>query len=207
MKIIDKNKDYYDYIQFEYLDDTFTFDRRDSFVLTKEYICSKYRDDRHQSFILLQICHTYWLFKINFIKNNKYSYDPDDYTLEFIVDWKNYDSSRELIKLSMIDFPYRRIEKMDFITDVNSQNYRERYVFNEYRLYKGNLNEREDRHIPILKETGIASFIDAHDIYYSLEEYFSEEKTSSERTEPIGMTNNDKIISHGFDAIKSFRKM
>ena len=80
-------------------------------------------------------------------------------------------------------------------------------MFNKYCLCKGNLNKREDRHIPILKETGIASFIDAHDIYYSLEEYFSEERTSSERTEPIGMTHNDKIISHGFDVIKSFRKM
>ena len=41
MRIIDKNTDFYDFYQDVYRDDTFTFDRRDSYILSKEMICNK----------------------------------------------------------------------------------------------------------------------------------------------------------------------
>jgi hypothetical protein len=43
------------------------------------------------------------------------------------------------------------------------------------------------------------------DVFCSIEEHFSREKTAAERTEPLGATNNDKIIMHGFDTKTSFR--
>ena len=47
MRIIDKNTDFYDYWQNVYKDDTFTFDRRDSFLLTKEILCSNLYTDKY----------------------------------------------------------------------------------------------------------------------------------------------------------------
>lgn len=38
MRIIDKNSDFYDYFQNIYYDNSLTFDRRSSFILTKEMI-------------------------------------------------------------------------------------------------------------------------------------------------------------------------
>ena len=70
-------------------------------------------------------------------------------------------------------------------------------------LYNG--NKVIIKTIPILKNIGIPQLIPPLDIYLALEEYFSEMKTSSERTDPIGMTNDDKIISRGFDIKTSFR--
>lgn len=39
----------------------------------------------------------------------------------------------------------------------------------------------------------------------SLEEHFSHEKTSSERTTSVGITDKEKIENHGFDVRTSFR--
>ena len=63
----------------------------------------------------------------------------------------------------------------------------------------------EIKDIPILNACGIKDFIDPVDIFTAIEEHFSLEKTESERIEPIGATNNDKIVMHGFDTKVSFR--
>ena len=47
--------------------------------------------------------------------------------------------------------------------------------------------------------------MDAHETYLAFEEYFSLEKTSQERRDPLGTTDIDKIESHGFDKKTSFR--
>ena len=76
--------------------------------------------------------------------------------------------------------------------------------FNKHIIYHGN-DEKVEKHIPLLKACGIAGLIDALDVFLSFEEYFSLEKTASERRDPIGSTNDDKITSHGFDTKISFR--
>ena len=86
---------------------------------------------------------------------------------------------------------------------IKTKNYVTKTVFNKFITYKG--NDRVERHIPILKNTGIASLVDPMEIYLSLEEYFSMEKTANERTDAIGLTNDDKITNHGFDLKTSFR--
>jgi hypothetical protein len=43
------------------------------------------------------------------------------------------------------------------------------------------------------------------DIYNAFEEYFSLERTSTERTESVGLTDKEKITNHGFDTKISFR--
>jgi hypothetical protein len=67
MRIIDKNTDFYDFYQNIYRDNSITFDRTDSFMLTKDIICSKLNYQfnskvNNKRFALLQVCNTFWLF-------------------------------------------------------------------------------------------------------------------------------------------------
>lgn len=60
--------------------------------------------------------------------------------------------------------------------------------------------------MPILKACGIAELVDPVSVFCAIEEHFSMEKAASETTEAKGITNEDKVIMHGFDVKTSFRK-
>ena len=66
-------------------------------------------------------------------------------------------------------------------------------------------NEWVEKHIPLLKSCGLASRINPLDIYLAFEEYFSQEKTASERSESVGLTDKERIENHGYDVKTSFR--
>jgi len=230
MKIIDKNTDFYDYYQNIYIDNTFTFDRTDSFVLTKDMMCQYLNIAKHwywryqnQYFLILQICNTFWLFLITVTKETNDSFKhPTEYTLNLIHTWKNYNRSRVLCDLSIINFDYDVLyqykekypsQRLDvnkvlnhfenFIQAINSQNYKILYKINNHTVYVG--NTKVIKHIPLLKACGISNCVDPLDVFLSFEEYFSLEKMSIERREPLGTTDIDKIESHGFDKKISFR--
>jgi hypothetical protein len=59
----------------------------------------------------------------------------------------------------------------------------------------------------IINETGLASVIDPKEIYLALDEYFSSLITDREKRESVGITNNEKIVNHGFDKKTSFRSI
>lgn len=229
MRIIDNNKDFYDYCQSIYPDNTFTFDRRDSYNFSREEFASHFKKERPRSrywdsrrngiyHILLQVCHTFWLFKLTVLTTDDYEICLS-YNIELLSSWKNFNSKRELLKLSTIrpNIPYSfYFEKSStdekyltaIIDAINRNDYKTEKVFNSFKLIKSAKDFAsgiEEKHIPILKNIGIASLINPQDIYFALEEYFSMEKTDSERTEAVGTTNNDKIIMHGFDLKTSFR--
>jgi hypothetical protein len=44
------------------------------------------------------------------------------------------------------------------------------------------------------------------EVYQAFDEYFSLEKTASEKIEADGTTDKDRILNHGFDDKVSFRK-
>lgn len=206
MRIIDKNKDFYDYMQYKYFDDTFTFDRTNSYIMTKEDIISylplSIRGTKKPYYVLLQICHTFWLFELT-VAFSDTCYKPIDYSLSLFATWSNFNSKREMLKLSSIEFRWG-VKPNDYIYLIDTNDYNEHHIYNKFYIYKG--NDKEERNIPILKDIGIASVVNAFDIYNALEMYFSEEKTANERTEAIGATNDDKIVAHGFDTKTSFRK-
>jgi len=227
MRIIDKNKDFYDYLQNP--TDNIVFDRRDSFLLTKEIFCDNLRYSRcYQSrncshLMLLQICNTFWLFLINIIKTNDYG-NVLDYEIDFINTWKDYDKKRVLINLNSISFDklllrivnkqgfYRKESILSYFdeikADIKHGNYRVDADFTKYTQFKNGKNYSyiyEEKHIPLLKACGLANYIDPVEIFCSFEEYFSLEKTSQEKTEALGTTNTDKIEMHGFDKKISFR--
>lgn len=224
MKIIDKNNDFYDFYQNIYKDDTFTFDRRDSFILTKELMCNsltiphipsyflrgnpsfKIEYPYGYNFLLFQVCYTYWLFLIKITEINEYN-RVQNYEIQFLANWENINKPKKFYSLEIIEFYYFFYEGKkqiaDYIKDIDTNNYKVRKKINSFTIYNG--NKKEEKHIPLLKACGIADHIDALKLYLALEEYFSLEKTSSERRDPLNTTDIDKIESHGFDKKTSFR--
>ena len=222
MRIIDKNTDFYDYLQYVYYDNSITFDRRNSFVLSKEMICDSLRAmyctaqtkiGKH-FFLKLQVCNTIWLFSGTVTKED--SYNILDYSLELLTYWKNYNLPRKLIDLELIEFPFFVLRNIllkgvsqeektkDLVQSINNQDYNTYAKLSKCEFLRGDRSYIE-RDIPVLISSGIAEFIDPLSIYQALEEYFSLEKQEKERTESIGLTNNEKIENHGFDLKTSFR--
>lgn len=225
MRIIDKQHDFYDYMQDP--TDKIVFDRRGSFLLTRDDFCKgikfqRYHNDSQYRFVLLQCGVAYWLFLVIIKSKDKYG-SPIDYDLKLLEYWKNYDGLNELIKLSVVSFSismweYRihdiDIEKVkahlnDLKTAINQGNYRVEYNLGRHTKvtdHKGTFVE-EVQDLPILKACGIADLVEPVNVFCAIEEHFSMEKTSAETTEAKGTTDEDKVIMHGFDVRTSFRKM
>lgn len=225
MRIIDNRHDFYDYLQDS--TDTIVFDRRNSFLLTKEHLCSHvepimhlYVKDRDiYRFLLLQCGATYWLILMTITKFN--SFKILDYKLELLSMWKNYDKPTIPIKLSEIKINalYKYMNcKYDTYTNyinnatnlqdaINNNDFKEEHIISHCVVSKciKNTIKREIKDMPILNACGIINIIDPVDIFTAIEEHFSLEKTNSERIEPLGATNDDKIVMHGFDTKISFR--
>ena len=108
MRIIDKQHDFYDYLQDP--TDRIVFDRRGSFLLNKAEFCEGLRFQRYYNnsryrFVLLQCGVAYWLFLVTITAKDQNA-NPVDYNLELVGSWKNYDGSNELIKLHNSDKRY-----------------------------------------------------------------------------------------------------
>lgn len=207
MRIIDKNTDFYDYYQNIYKDDTFTFDRRESFILTKEIMCQHlsrcgwrhWRSaDRDYVHGLLQIGITYWLFVFNIKERNNFD-NVIDYDIELIETWKNSNKPRKLCNFDLMLLYSTRTP----VSDVKNDFYIRKINVSHHSLYQGDI--KVEKNIPLLKACGIAKLVDPLSIYLAFEEYFSLEKTASERRDPLGITDIDKVESHGFDKKTSFR--
>lgn len=229
MRIIDKNTDFYDFWQGVYPDKSLTFDRTDSYMLTKELFCEDiYRALRYwtDGFVLLQVCNTFWLFNLEVTERSQYDV-PTDYSLELLLTWKNFDKVRKLISLQFIDFGWKvrqrflefqrkpgsglsfDIEKLKSNLDVLQQavdlnDYKVLHTVEGHRVMIHDHNFA-NRRTPLFMASGFAEHIDSLEMYLSLEQYFSLEKTSSERRESVGLSDKDKITNHGFDTKTSFR--
>lgn len=224
MKIIDKNYDFYDYLQGVYPDKTVTFDRTRSFTLTKDEVRSGlnsviYGNAYHSkigqtSYALLQVCNRFWLFEVKVLDLDDYGY-VKDYIINLISTWTNYNADRKLLSFNYIKlngddwFAHWSAKTEDrkhkiAIDAINRGNYTKVYSLSVEYGYRN--NERTIIYdIPLLKASGFAGCIDPLDIYLSFEEYFSLEKTASERIESVGLTDKEKIENHGFDTKISFR--
>ena len=213
MRIIDKNHDFYDYLQNP--TDTLVFDRRGSFVLDKKAVCDEMRffntrfDDDEHRFIELQCGATFWVFLATLKFDSVYAYQPSDYVLELLASWKDYDKPNKLLDVNLMSLPFT---KFDWKTKTRALDRKKitpesviSHVEQCFRSSNVRSLTRKENSVPILKAFGISGIIDPVDLFCAVEEYFSIEKAKSERTEAIGTTNNDKILMHGFDTRTSFR--
>ena len=227
MRIIDKNHDFYDYLQ-DPTDNSIIFDRRGSYLLDKKRICeaiyqANYRrwsqhTDYSHSIVMLTCGAVTWYFLATVTKFQYLGlYDdrkkPEDFTLELLKVEKNYNRKSVLIRVLV---SYCNGEKYNWKS--------KKYVFDKKNINLDECQERavditslttsidtkdgfkEIKHdIPLLRGCGVANLVNPADVFYAIEEHFSRLKTEAERTEAIGTTNNDKIILHGFDTKTSFR--
>ena len=240
MRIIDKNTDFYDYLQSIYPEDTLVFDRTDSFNLTKDVICDevtrcydKHRtsymkayDGKYCEFMLLQAGNYFWLFIVELTKFSPISGMVEDYIATLVTTWRDYSKPRTLLKFDLIKFGWEISTKLvstgsyvmngydidkvksgaEFLKQqITTNNYTVRHKFNKHAVYVG--EKRIEKHIPIFKASGFAQCINPQDMFLALDEYFSLEKSSSEKTSAEGTTNEDKIVNHGFDKKTSFRNI
>lgn len=236
MRIIDKNSDFYDYLQNVYTDNSITFDRTDSFVLSKDMMCKylhthkKFRLEKphtnevQNNIMLLQVCNTFWMFLVEITEMDSF-YTPKDYEIELITTWKNYDKQRELMKLDIISFSAdvtwtilqgsfftawgydrERIKKhlSALVQAIDTNDFRVIKSINKCDVNVGGA-KYEEKHIPLLKASGLAKCINPLDIYLAFDEYFSLEISTSERDASAGITDKEKIVNHGFDTKSSFR--
>lgn len=239
MKIIDKNTDFYDYIQNTIPDEgNLVFDRTDSYILTREELCSyiwvrgrggnmKYysKDKIPYKFLLLQVGNVFWLFLLGITKINSYA-RAEDYMIELITTWKNYDKPRKLTELSLLDFEYPITQKFKgdwyglyfgdydrdevmkhkdiLIKSIDTNDYKIVKHIDRHIITKDD-GAKIEKHIPLFKACGISQIVDPLQIYLAFDEYFSLEKQATERIDAVGTTNDDKIRNHGFDTKKSFR--
>jgi len=228
MRIIDSQYDYYDYLQ-NYTD-PIVFDRRGSHVLTKEDVChalSLYNDRTDKYLLLLHCGATYWLILATITEKEKGRWAtheiPKNYDLKVLSKWSDYSKERELISLYAITVPVWKIydsiythgvieeiavKHMDKIKEtIRVNDYGCARICDEYcRTWDYTTKKYvKEYQPPLLKACGISSIIDPLEIFVAIEEHFSLLKTEAERTEPLGATNDDKIIMHGFDTKTSFR--
>lgn len=227
MRIIDKNSDFYDYLQDK--SDTIVFDRRGSKILDKRDIGNHFdlingKEDDKYRFILLQCGATYWLLLATVTDRDLWC--ANDYKLELLATWKNHFKPRVVIKMDILYFncnyilngpnvyvgsySYDKIKQNvnTLKKMINTNDYKVSYNITDSMSKDYNLATRTRSTKfcpPILKNTGIPSVISAQEIFSALEEHFSLLKTEAERTEAIGVTNDDKITMHGFDVKTSFR--
>lgn len=228
MRIIDSQYDYYDYLQ-NYTD-PIVFDRRGSRVLTKENVCHSlwvYNDRTDKYLLLLHCGATYWLILATITERGKTYWEsretPKNYDLKVLCKWSDYSKERELISLDVISVPVWKIysniythevfeetiaKHIDEIKEVIRVNDYNRHTISS--TYCKEWDQTVQKYVkqyrpPLLKACGISSAIDPMEIFLAIEEHFSLLKTEAERTEPLGATNDDKIIMHGFDTKTSFR--
>jgi len=201
MRILDKNKDFYDYLQ-DYESDI-VFDRRGSHILTNEELntwtlYNRYKSEFTDKYFLLQIGYTNWLILAKATKigdSGSGYFTVEDYSLELVEMWKNYNKSVDF-KFGVIDSKFsieylysKKWEHKKFIDDVKLGNFE----------YKNNFTEKSPI---VLSKTKLPSILNAQDIYLAIEEWLSHKKDDIMHD---SMTDKEKIVSHGFDTKSSFR--
>lgn len=231
MRIIDKNQDFYDYLQSP--TDSIVFDRRGSFLLTKQMVCDQasivvtFERNQCYRFLLLQCGAAFWLVLLKITKTDgRGIYDVLDYDLELLASWKDYHTERVPLGLYLVTFPFRympfsrseRLSEEEIYDDIrkDADKLKDACIHKEYHSkrnigvmhvhtdYKSGWTTKSYT-IPLLKACGISALLDPVEVFSAIEEHFSMEKTEAEKTEPAGATNDDKIIMHGFDTKTSFR--
>ena len=216
LRIIDKNKDYYDYLAYQAdSDDGVTFDRRGSIPLRSVDFFNVLSED---------------------VKNHRYYYrrwfwkeEPAEYNKFFAIragvkffliglklevdetDFRNCILKSYKMNLIKIfeDFDYRG-KLLDIVSVYDSDILLN--LVNKKKIENIKLSELiiENLGLPdgfyILKNIGIPSIISPEEIYYGIETYLFSLK-NDKHCESKNLTDSEKIVNHGFDKKTSFRNM
>ena len=212
MKILDKKKDYYDYVVGEYgIDDMIVFDRRKSVVIKtdvkpekyKDYLFSSVKGDK-DTFQKEEISYysgarkkvnvgTYYRFTL---KTGRHFYH---FSIErYLIDDMNVSVNTQLVKEedNEILFPDLVLAIIPYQTYLSNMSY---YQLRQRDVFKDQIID-----LPILKDTVIPSYVSAKDVFLNIYSYLSSKKDV--RIEDK-RTDIQKLQSAGFDKIESFRNI
>lgn len=202
MYILDKNKDYYDYLSRVYgVDKTITYDRRGSTVISDEQLlglCVRgYRDEK-EAYVVLEVGYIQYIFKFS---NIQYRVDPISLSIKI-----PYKSDLEILHVFRDNKHYFDKE----ITLCNCDIRRTDYSWKTWRKpivissFKENVRLTEHKiENPILRDTSLVRHIKDLDIWKELSTFISSKY--NDKTIAIKNTDKDLIVNHGFDVKSSFR--
>ena len=212
MKIIDRNKDYYDYLQGVYgADNHVIFDRQKSVVLDvncwdkifdREYAPPKRYSSwlyNNNEFFILECGFTQYLFYLELLQNNTW-----DLSLKRVFrDNQHYKDEPLSIYFVCLhnDTYYWRYENLNEYP-FDKMNYANDLDVKRTYLKRGYVQEYSDISLPILKNTGIPALIPAEDIWRDLYNYLLYKK---EYQIADNRTDKQKLEGKGFDNVISFR--
>ena len=223
MTILDRYKDFYDYLSYDerFMDDTITFDRRNSKLLDKQSLCKFDAFGKPQNcinYIYFHIGYVTWIIKLEFkVIWGRFGCNLDEksYKMTLIETYKDYDDKYLFglghINISEFDIEYlKKYKSLKSFKDIIKFEQQEHLKYNNksnvvYPLNGNSYNNIKNSDIYILEKTGIPSIINAEDIYLAFDEYFRSLKDDIDVE--TDLTDNDKIINHGFDKKTSFRKV
>lgn len=214
MRILDKNKDYYDYLQC--YEDDLVYDRRGSYILTNKDICDiwdgwhKFNSEFENKHLLLHIGYSFWLIDViclSSVEENGWKVCTD-YSLELIDYWKDYNHFDKLHfgtvkKNYSIEYLYSKKWdwKSKLVDDIKHGNYEYIKDFTNSHHHCHSNTEKEFTEL-IFSKTKIPSIIKAEDLYNAFDEYYSHLKDD---IKVDNMSDIEKVESHGFDKKTSFR--
>jgi len=233
MQIIDKNKDYYDFYQFEFgpVDKTATYDRRGSKVLTEEEFFRHFYKNVPPFYNVdtFSRIHSdekdgqwYYWKPNNYVSNYVSSLLLEIGSIQYVIELKNTKHmwinkrNSEFIIRGDVSILYKFDEGAHLcpapvtLTHFHNKNnrYNWRYNNNSPRSAQDiepdkNLSDYAIQN-PILKETAVPSLIPARNFYIALDNYFR--SMYNDKTVEIKNSDIDKAINHGFDKKTSFRR-
>lgn len=213
MKIIDKFKDYYDYVVYQYgIDNNIVLDRRNyssNSLFEGRYIFDKYVYDWSYYFII-EIGFVQYLFKQN------YDYDISNKNRFSFV--KKIESGVNIFSIQCERWRKEKMRRIYKENGINSDKHNKAEAINLYVIPYSNIRDIKNFEKASFDDfvnysrlwqagiylTEMAAFFPAQEVYDNIYNYLislKEPKIEDKRSDI------DKLISKGFDKKTSFRKM
>jgi hypothetical protein len=206
MYIIDKNKDYYDYLSSPNMygtDKRVVLDRRGSTVIADEdlYNMVDHRSVLNNSFILIEYGFIQTLLKAVNIKtheaNNLTQFDSCDFEIvKTYKENKHYYSTPLSIRKARTFYRWERRNNRDDLTGKFGQDIKDVGVREEFFNLDSYANS-------ILKETSLTSLFTPEEIWIELQTYIS--SLNNDEDKETTLTDVERAEKHGFDRVTSFR--
>jgi len=198
MKLLRKEKDYYDYIIGLYgIDELMIYDRRSNLIKLKDI--KSYNQDKEPQSIKIAICNK--IYQLYLFQNKIYHTVEDLYELFYKINnlsntKLNYNNKN---KSDGIKLAQNRYDRYNIYTDVNIKFRQPVLIQNE------NNSEYTNCRVPLLSSFNMAKYLDAKELYEQIIAFLGYLNDHPEI--PNKQTDKEKIITHGFDIKTSFRNI
>jgi hypothetical protein len=208
MYIIDRNKDYYDYLSHVYgVDKKVVFDRRGSVNLTDEELVNLLKFNLNEKrplywnhrgeFFILEIGYIQYLVYLKDFKTKHFKYISSKMECKHIFR-NNVHYYDKPISIRRVNVEYNwgwdwRNKKPKEEYWVITNNYKETIT----KVYDDPIN------LPILKDTQLTQWLDPEEVWKELQNYISSLK--NDKDVDLKMSDVEKAEIHGFDKKTSFR--